>query len=334
MFTSKCGRLVSLIMVFVIVFSMLPTVAYAKTDIKTGIAVINGNALRLRTEPNTTSKVKDYAEKNDIAVVLGREGDWYKVNYNLQEGYMHADYLKFCDRENAELGYGEIKDNYVNIRSGPSVQKKSLGMLNKGDRVYIIGINNGWYKVIFENTIGYMRSDYVHLTEIPYENKDSKNTPLFFKKGNWIVSKIDPNLLRKNDDSNDDSQNDEIVVGNKAVMEIAESCLGVPYVWGGTTMNGFDCSGFVYYVYNKAGYKLSRSMSVQAKTGEHVDKEDLQPGDIVFFQNTYESGLSHVGIYAGDGKFIHAPSTGKTVSYSDLNSSYYTAHYYGARRIS
>ena len=68
------------------------------------------------------------------------------------------------------------------------------------------------------------------------------------------------------------------------------------------------------------------------KQGTYVPKSELKPGDIVFFQNTYKAGISHVGIYVGDGKFIHAPQSGQVVSYADLNSNYYTSHYYGARR--
>ena len=117
------------------------------------------------------------------------------------------------------------------------------------------------------------------------------------------------------------------------VVTTAQKYLGVPYVWGGKSPSGFDCSGFVYYVFNQAGYPLSRSMTYQYKAGTPVSKDELQPGDIVFFQNTYTTGMSHVGIYSGNGKFIHAPSTGKTVSYADLNSSYYINHWYGAVRI-
>ena len=123
-----------------------------------------------------------------------------------------------------------------------------------------------------------------------------------------------------------------LMLPNK-IVDIADDYLGVPYVWGGTTPKGFDCSGFVYYVVNQSGYSLSRSMSAQYKAGTPVSKDELQPGDLVFFQNTYTTGMSHVGIYVGNGQFIHAPSSGKNVSYADLNSNYYVNHWYGACRL-
>ena len=117
------------------------------------------------------------------------------------------------------------------------------------------------------------------------------------------------------------------------IVAITKNCLGVPYVWGGTNMKGFDCSGLVYYVFKVAGYKMPRGMSSQYAAGKPIKQNELQAGDLVFFQNTSGVGMSHVGIYIGDGQFIHAPRTGKTVSYANLNSDYWQEHYYGACRI-
>ena len=117
------------------------------------------------------------------------------------------------------------------------------------------------------------------------------------------------------------------------VAEFALNYVGCRYVRGGQGPKKFDCSGFVYYVYNSLGYKMPRMIVDMNKQGTYVSKANLQPGDVVIFQNTYASGLSHVGIYVGDGKFIHSPNSRSVVSYADLNSSYYTSHYYSARRI-
>ena len=117
-------------------------------------------------------------------------------------------------------------------------------------------------------------------------------------------------------------------------MATAKKYLGTPYKWGGTTPSGFDCSGFVYYVLRSNGIKASRTIATMYKQGTPVKKSELKPGDIVFFQGTYKSGLSHVGIYVGDGKFIHSPHSGEVVSYANLYSDYYVNHYYGACRMS
>jgi cell wall-associated NlpC family hydrolase len=112
------------------------------------------------------------------------------------------------------------------------------------------------------------------------------------------------------------------------VVGIAMRYLGVPYVWGGSSPSGFDCSGFVMYVYAQVGVSLPHYTGAQWAMGVPVAKSDLEPGDLVFFD-----GLGHVGIYIGGGSFIHAPHTGTVVQISSLNSGWYADTYDGARRI-
>lgn len=95
----------------------------------------------------------------------------------------------------------------------------------------------------------------------------------------------------------------------------------------------WDCSSFVQYVYSHFGYRVGRSTFEQVRVGKEVSKSDARPGDLVFFQNTYTEGVSHVGIYAGGGKFIHNSSGKKTVVESDLNSDYYQQHFHSFRRV-
>jgi cell wall-associated NlpC family hydrolase len=123
-------------------------------------------------------------------------------------------------------------------------------------------------------------------------------------------------------------------VGERIVNE-AMRYLGYPYVWGGTTPAGFDCSGFLYYVINQVnGGGFPRAMEAQVNRGTYVPSDQLQPGDLVFQQNTYQWGLSHAGIYIGNGQFIHAATPGSGVVISDLWDSYWGTRYYTARRIS
>lgn len=122
-------------------------------------------------------------------------------------------------------------------------------------------------------------------------------------------------------------------VGDSIVAE-ALNYVGLPYVWGGTTPAGFDCSGFTHYVLTQVfGYNFTRSLEVQAVSGEHVDPANLVPGDLVFFQNTYTWGLSHVGIYIGDGQFVHAGSERTGVTISAMSDDYWSSRYYTSRRI-
>jgi cell wall-associated NlpC family hydrolase len=119
-----------------------------------------------------------------------------------------------------------------------------------------------------------------------------------------------------------------------AIVSTALRYVGYRYRFGGTTPAGFDCSGFVYYVLNKAGVPISRDMYSQLASGPRVSSKDLQPGDLLFFSNTYKAGLSHAGIYIGNGKFVHAENESTGVVVSELWSSYWAAHYYAAVRPS
>lgn len=117
----------------------------------------------------------------------------------------------------------------------------------------------------------------------------------------------------------------------EAILAEAEKYLGVPYVWGGTTPAGFDCSGLVQYVCNSLGISVNRVAEDQFKNGTPVNKDELQPGDLVFFeQNGY---IHHVGIYAGNGMMLHAPRTGDVVKYQSIETDYYRSEYAGARRV-
>lgn len=297
-----------------------PAVSANGRQIKTGIAFVNASSLRLRSGPSNTSNTLGYAPKNDVVTVLGKTGDWYLVNYNLQTGYMHGNYLTYTTRENAELGYGSVNGNNVKVRSGPGAGYSILTAGYKGDKVYIIGINNQWFKVIFNDVIGYIRSDYVDLTEIPYENKASTNTPLFFRGGKSTGVTPSPAALKGQSSAT-----------AAAVIATAKKYIGVPYLWGGTTPSGFDCSGFVQYVFKAHGISLPRVSRDQYTAGYAVSRSNLKPGDLVFF-NTGGSGVSHLGIYLGNNQFIHA-STSKGVVIAQLNSSYWSGRYVGARRV-
>ncbi|TGE31579.1 NlpC/P60 family protein [Desulfosporosinus sp. Sb-LF] len=119
--------------------------------------------------------------------------------------------------------------------------------------------------------------------------------------------------------------------GAQQIISFGAQFLGTPYVWGGTTASpGFDCSGYVQYVYRHFGISLSRTSEQQYSNGVYVSRSDLRPGDLVFF-HTYSSGASHVGIYVGNNTMINSSSGG--VSYDDMTNSYWATRYLGARRV-
>lgn len=326
----KIARKIMTLALAVGLFAALSLTVSAAENTMYGIGFVNTEGLRLRSQADTNASILASASNGDCVAVISKEGDWYKVNYNLQEGYMHGDYLSVSTRENAELGYGAVNGTDVNLRSGPGTSYGSVGRVNSGESLYIIGLNEGWYKVLYGDNPCYIRSDFLSLTEYPYENQASPNSPKYFRGGTAIGN------LPSGPSSQESQESQEPQVppasGDEILAE-AQKYLGIPYVNGGASPSGFDCSGFVYYVLRQCGYSSYRTPADQWNQGTQVDKANLEPGDIVFFANTYSSGLSHVGIYAGDGQFIHSPNSRSTVSYSDLTSGYWSDHYYGARRM-
>jgi cell wall-associated NlpC family hydrolase len=118
------------------------------------------------------------------------------------------------------------------------------------------------------------------------------------------------------------------------IIDYAKRFIGVKYVWGGSTSRGFDCSGFVKYVFDHFDISLSRNSTSQAKNGTYIKKSDLMPGDIVFFDTDGgKNRINHVGIYIGAGKMIHSSSSHKGVVISDISSGFYAKTYMTARRV-
>lgn len=318
-------RILSILLVLSMAAGMMTLGVSAKSGpITTYIGTVDASSLRLRSKPSTTSTTLDTASRGEYVVITGKTGSWYKVSYDLTNGYMHESYLKTYTARNVELGYGRVTGDGVYIRSGPGTSYRAITQADTGDRAYIIGFNTQWYKVIFGSHIGYIRSDFLELTQIPYENLDSSNEPLFFRDGKSTGITPSASALQNGGASIDHTRQN--IVAN------AKKLLGTPYVWGGASPSGFDCSGFTQYVLGLSSITLPRTTAEQVKVGTYITKDQLQPGDLVFLKNTYRSGVSHVGIYIGDGKMIHASSS-KGVTTSTLSSSYYTQHYHSARRV-
>ena len=114
------------------------------------------------------------------------------------------------------------------------------------------------------------------------------------------------------------------------IVRTARQYLGVKYANGGVTPRGFDCSGYVMYVYEKNGILLPRSVKSQYKAGKKIGPRQIKPGDLVFFKTSKRKRYSHVGIYVGDNLFIHAPRTGKRISYAGLDNPYWKKRYIGS----
>lgn len=314
-------RIASLVLAFFMICGCAAPALAAGGTLKTGVAYVTASALRLRSMPSTGSQTLAYGYRDEAVVVLGKVGAWYQVSYNLQTGYMHSDYLRFLAKENIELGYGRVNGSSVNVRSGPGTGNAIVGRANLGDSAYIIGINDQWLRVIHGDSLGYIRSDYVDLTEIPYENRASSKEPIFYIDGKSTGTIPSAQALKGKTDG----------LARQEIVNTAKQYIGVPYVWGGTSPKGFDCSGFVQYVFAKHGVSLPRTSSQQWGVGSPVSRDALRAGDLVFF-NTNGQGVSHVGIYIGNGQFIHASSS-RGIMISELSNSYWSPRYVGAKQV-
>jgi cell wall-associated NlpC family hydrolase len=150
--------------------------------------------------------------------------------------------------------------------------------------------------------------------------------------GRDLVDAAKKNKKRKKDKKGKDTQGASS--SGREVIRVAQKYKGAKYTWGGASPKGFDCSGFTWYVYQKAtGMDITRGVEEQWQLGHSVGRGEWQPGDIVFFENTFERGLSHVGIYMSGVDFIHAENEQTGVVISSLDSEYYSQHYAGARRL-
>ena len=118
----------------------------------------------------------------------------------------------------------------------------------------------------------------------------------------------------------------------KIIVQNAIKSIGIPYKWGGKSpKTGFDCSGLIVYIHQKADIIVPRTAKAQFDNKKFLSRKDLQKADLVFFRNPKENKALHVGIYIGDGVFIHAPGKGRQVTYGNLNNPYFKKHYIGSR---
>ena len=315
-------KIIVLTALLVVILAAMTVFANA-TELKTGIGIVTASSgLRLRASASTDSQVINTAASGDNVVIIRQKGDWYLVDYNLDIGYMSADYIQFKERENVDLGYGSVNPYLANLRSGPSTSYGVVAKAESGDKVYIFGFNCGWYKVKYDGIVGYIRSDLVTLTEVPYENHGGSNT---YGGGGGSSS--------GSDSYSSDSYSSSSL--GEQVAATAQKYIGCAYVFGGTSPSGFDCSGFAQYIYGLYGVGINRTADMQLYNGYSVSYDNLAPGDLVFFANTYttDAAASHVGIYIGGGQFVHAANSSSGVKISSLSEEYYSSRYVGARRV-
>lgn len=255
----------------------------------------------------------------------------------------------------------------LRLRNSVGTDAAILTTLPNGAQVDVSGITEeGWFQVTFQNTKGYVSGEYLvmneddvqslavvgepvygKVTEGPLNVRSAPNTgskrvkQLSTGRVVQIISKLDgwyeiaDGYISANYVKIVDASEAASYGNSSQVVEYAKQFLGYPYVYGGTSPRGFDCSGFVKYVYANFGVTMNRTASAQMDNGTPVSMSELIPGDVVFFKKAGSSAsrASHVGIYVGNGQFIHASTSRTGVIISNMSSAYYTTGFVGARRM-
>jgi len=264
------------------------------------------SSVNMRTEASTSSSVVDKLTNGERVAVLDETDGWYKVVYAGQNGYISSEYVELSDVMNIEPGSARVTTQVLNVRSEPTTDSEIVSRLQEGNTVKIIGINSGWLKIETSSYKGYIHPDYVEIVGNSVSNTANSSA----NNGGATASG-----------------------SRQQIVDYAATLLGTPYVYGGSSPKGFDCSGFTQYVYAHFNISLPHSSSSQYKSSvTKISRSELQPGDLVFFSNG-GSGVGHVGIYVGNGNFIHSPRPGRSVCYDSMDSSYYSSHYIGAGTV-
>jgi cell wall-associated NlpC family hydrolase len=299
------GKLTASLIATSIVLPMSVTIAHADNiqQINIEYRIITANSVNFRTGPSTSHSSIGKLNKGNKVEYIGKSGEWTNIKYNGNVGYVHANYVSASsnkdsssnNKDNTIKSTKVVTGGSVNLRTGPSTSYSKITTLSKGSEVGFISVSNGWAKINYNGSIGYMSSQY-------------------------LGDKTSSNLLSSN-------KADKII-------DLAKTLLEKKYVWGSEGPNTFDCSGFTQYVFKKAaGISLPRVSRDQSKFGQSVSKSQLQKGDLVFFdtEGSNNGNVTHVAIYMGNNKIIHASSSKGKVVISELDS--YSKSFVNARRV-
>ena len=278
-----------------------------------GVGTVDGEGLRLRKDASIEAGVITTASKGDTVVVLEEKDGWYKVDYNTQVGYMSAGYVDVVTSVEQDLGWAKVTTagDPLKLRDGAGTEYDVVTKMNNGASVQILGVKDGWYKITYNDKVGYASSDYITLTQ------DEKGS----RKDGDVVTQTS-------------------ALGQRILAE-AMKHVGKRYVSGGKGPNSFDCSGFTYYCVKQVtggSTILPPSASTQWYNGPGkriYSISEMQPGDLFYINDPAYStgkGITHAAIYAGNGMKVHAANSRTGVVYCALNERD-TRYFVGAIRL-
>ena len=275
-------------------------------------ANIDGSSVNLREKASTSSDSLGKFADGDSVTVTGQNDSWYRVSYKggsayVSKDYVSGDYVKYVPEianeaaQELESTYGVVTaETGLKLRKEASTNSVVLTVLPYGTEVDVDRVGQEWIRVVTDGgQKGYVSADYLSVRTGTKTTRSAASS-----KGAEVVA-------------------------------YGKQFIGTPYVWGGTNLKtGVDCSGFVYAVYKNFGITLNRSSATMVNNGVEVSKSNLQAGDLVFFNSGGNSDICHVGIYCGDGTYVHSTDgAAYGVTVTNLNSGYSANTYVTARRV-
>lgn len=317
----------------------------SNVEVKSNAKIASTTSLNVRIGPSVSNGISGVIYKGEIFKVVSKSSNgWYKVI--LKDGttgwasgkYINltnevdksnvSEFIKGSDNDvkstetntTVSSNQGTVNSKVgLNVRAGAGTKNAVISTLKSNAVVNIIGEENGWYKIkLSDGSTGYVGASFI--------NRTASTTSTDSTKSSTTAKQTDTKVAV--------GDTTPSATGNK-VADYAQTLLGTRYTWGGSSTSGFDCSGFTQYVYKNAlGVDIPRVSRAQATVGSAVSTSSMKVGDLLYFDTTGSGTTSHVGIYLGNGKFIHASGTATNPEYVKVsNLSEKWVKLLGARRI-